>query len=129
MPMDPEQALDESTFRKVEGAFDDIRIAARNVSEKAREIEASGGEERLVRLMDEVSADLATLLKQTMSKAYFRPPTAEEQAALDQWKAEMGVPRPFGSSRASDPELDEDQVSLFGEESDEDEGKAGGLAA
>lgn len=123
--MDPEQALDESTFRKVEGAFDDIRIAARNVSEKAREIEASGGEERLVELMDEVSADLATLLKQTMSKAYFRPPTVEEQAALDQWKAEMGALRPSGSGRGPAPEHVDDQASLFAE----DEEKAGGLAA
>jgi hypothetical protein len=111
MPLSKEQALDESTHRKVEGAFDELQRAARNIERAARQIEAEGGEQRLVDLLDATSEDLREQLKRTMSKAYFRPPTDEESASLGQWK----------QSLPPEPEVEEkdEQASLFGGNGDD----------
>lgn len=73
MPLSPEQALDESSYRKVEGSFDELRRAARNVEKEARSIEEVGGEQRLVDLLDKYSDELRDLLRKMMAEAYFNP--------------------------------------------------------
>lgn len=74
MALDPDQALDESTYRKVEGAFDELRRAARNIERSAEEIEAEGGEQRLADLLHSGAAEIRTQLDRTMSEAYFGGP-------------------------------------------------------
>lgn len=112
MPLSKEQALDESTHRKVEGAFDELQRAARNIERSARGIEAEGGEQRLADLLDGAAAEIREQLKRTMSKAYFRPPSEEETAHLGEWKRTLPDESP--------PEQeDKKQASLF--EGDEDD--------
>ncbi|MBK5232304.1 MAG: hypothetical protein JJE13_04915 [Thermoleophilia bacterium] len=110
MSLSPEQALDESSHRKVEGSFDELQRAARNIEREARSIEANGGEQRLVDLLDKYSNELRVMLKQMMSEAYYRPQEPGEQAA----EARNGH-LPEVDVR---PE-DEDQASLFGESGDD----------
>jgi len=105
MPLSKEQALDELTHRKVEGAFDELQRAAWNVERAAREIESEGGEQRLVDLLDASSGEIREQLKRMMSQAYFRPPTAEETADLGKWKETL-------PDEPSSGEKDE-QPSLF----------------
>lgn len=116
MALSPEQALDEATHRKVEGAFDELQRAARNIEAAAREIEASGGEQRLADLLASVSGDLREKLKETMSKAYFRPPTEQESIALGEWKGTLPGP--------DHPGEPEDQVRLFADGEPEDDSLA-----
>ncbi|HTU14386.1 MAG TPA: hypothetical protein VMF31_04255 [Solirubrobacterales bacterium] len=111
MPLDPRQALDESTHRKVEGAFDELQRAARNIEREAASIEAEGGEQRLADLLRSVAGDLRDTLKQTMAKAYYRP----------QSEGEARVQRnlePSGKSAAKDSS-DREQVSLFDDAGDD----------
>lgn len=106
MPLPPEQALDESTHRKVEGSFDSLRLAARQIRAEADSIRRDGGEERLADLLEGTAEELTGMLTRLMSAAYF--------GASDQ---------PVPSSpekRTTPPEKEEpNQGSLF-EESGED---------
>lgn len=105
MPLGPEQALDEATHRKVEGAFDCFRIASRQIREEAESIRSEGGEERLAILLDEAADKVMALLKETTAAAYFRPPTDEEKSELDNWKESLPG---FAERRNKD-----EQESLF----------------
>jgi len=110
MPLDPEQALDEATHRKVEGALDCLRIAARQVKAEAEAIRDDGGEERLASLLEGTSDQLAAMLKQLMSEAYFPPAAEAERAALEDWKRSLPAAEDSGGERERD-----EQESLFGE--------------
>ncbi len=110
MPLSPEQALDESSHRKVEGAFDELQRAARNIEREALAIEDEGGEQRLADLLRSVSADLRNKLKETMATAYYRPLSEEDRLAQE---ARMLVSRPETEG------TEEEQVALF-DESGED---------
>ncbi|MBK8294286.1 MAG: hypothetical protein IPK93_05735 [Solirubrobacterales bacterium] len=81
MPLSPEQALDESTHRKVEGAFDELQRAARNIEREALAIEDEGGEQRLADLLRSVSVELRVKLKETMATAYYRPLSEADRIA------------------------------------------------
>lgn len=107
MPLDQEQALDEATHRKVEGALDCLRIAARQIQSEAGGIRSDGGEERLAALLEETSEEVLELLKRVMSHAYFTPPEADDLAALDEWKKSLPA--------AERERHDADQASLFGD--------------
>lgn len=104
MPLSPEQALDEATHRKVEGSFDELQRAARNIEKEARSIESAGGEQRLVDLLDKYSGEVRAMLKNLMSEAYYRP-------------REVGDPppesRPKRQSKLSGEAVEEEQKSLF----------------
>ena len=106
MPLSKEQALDESTHRKVEGAFDELQRAARNIERAAAEIEAEGGEQRLADLLVNVAADLREKLRETMSAAYYSAPTDDEKVALGTWKRSL-------PGATDGEEAEEDQASLF----------------
>jgi hypothetical protein len=71
MPLPPDQALDESTHRKVEGSFDSLRLAARQVRSESDAIRAEGGEERLARLLEDAADEVTEILTRLMSAAYF----------------------------------------------------------
>ena len=107
MPLESEQALDESTHRKVESAFDEIQRAARNIEREALATEAEGGEQRLADLLRSVSADLREKLKETMATAYYRPQSDEDRIAQEARKLEIRT-EAGGSS-------EDEQVSLFDE--------------
>ncbi len=105
--------LDEASHRKVEGAFDELRRAARNIDRSASEISEAGGEERLSALLQSASAEIRALVDRLMSEAYFRPPSDQEKQALAKWKESLPKRAP-----ATDPT--DGQESLFGEDGDED---------
>lgn len=105
MPLDSDQALDEATHRKVEGALDCLRIAARQVQEEADGIRSEGGEPRLAELLEGASAEMVELLKRVMSDAYFTPPGEDDRAALDEWKRTLPA--------AKEEKTESAQPSLF----------------
>lgn len=105
MPLSPEQALDESSHRKVEGAFDELQRAARNIEREALAIEAEGGEQRLADLLRSVSADLRNKLKQTMATAYYRPLSEEDRLSQEARTLARKSEAPGGK--------EEEQVGLF----------------
>jgi sugar-specific transcriptional regulator TrmB len=109
VPLDPEQALDEATHRKVEGAFDELQRAARNIEREAAAIEEEGGEQRLADLLRSVSGELRETLKRTMASAYYRAESQDEATPPD--------PPPVAPARAE--ETERDQVSLFEEAGDD----------
>jgi hypothetical protein len=105
--------LDEASHRKVEGAFDELRRAARNIDRAANEIGEAGGEERLSDLLYSASAEVRALVDRLMSEAYFRPPNSEEKQELAKWKDSLA-----DRSTATDPT--DGQESLFGEGGEKD---------
>lgn len=105
MPLPPDQALDESTHRKVEGSFDSLRLAARQIRSESEAIRAEGGEERLALLLENTADELTGMLSRLMSSAYFGGA-----------RSEAPVPKQPGKKV---PAKDDDQGSLF-EESGED---------
>lgn len=108
-----ERKLDEATHRRVEGTFDELRRAARNIDAAAEEIGKDGGEERLAELLRSASAELRAMVDRLMSEAYFRPPSAEEARQLEDWKASLLKRNP-----KTDPT--DGQESLFGEDGESD---------
>ncbi len=105
MPLDAEQALDEATHRKVEGALDCLRIASSQIRTEAEGIRTDGGEDRLATLLEEASDEVLELLKRVMSDAYFVPPAESERVALEEWKRSLPA--------AESGRREADQVSLF----------------
>lgn len=105
--------LDEASHRKVEGAFDELRRAARNIDRAADEISDAGGEERLSELLHSTSAEVRALVDRLMSDAYFRPPSAEERQELAKWKESLPKRAP-----ATDPT--DGQETLFDEDGEKD---------
>lgn len=106
MPLPPDQALDEATHRKVEGSFDSLRLAARQIKSESDAIRSEGGEERLANLLDQAADELAEMLTRLMSAAYFGGA-----------KGEGNESRP--PARKKQPEDDANQGNLF-EETGED---------
>lgn len=110
-----ERKLDEATHRRVEGAFDELRRAARNIDAAADQIVEDGGEERLSELLHSASTEIRAMVDRLMSDAYFRPPSEQEQRELADWKEKLPKRTPVSNPT-------DGQDSLF--EGDEEEDKA-----
>jgi len=108
-----QRKLDEATHRRVEGAFDELRRAARNIEAAADEIGKTGGEERLSELLRAASAEVRTMVDRLMSEAYFRPPNIEEAEELAAWKESL-------PNRTPKTDPTDGQDCLFGEDGESD---------